>query len=114
MRVAIITDRDQESAFPLPDYAQVYNKKRHRKTDRQTNTYYYYIHIIMNKDDCNAPHLQPPPPLFRPIHQPPRSTWCLSHGKVPAKISLPLCLMSGWISGHELVYLAPCTKGSLA
>ena len=27
LRVAIITDRDQESAFPLPDYAQeVYNK----------------------------------------------------------------------------------------
>ena len=62
LRVAIITDGDQESAFPLPDYAQeVYNEKQTTQTDRQTNTYYYIYTHHMNKDDCNAPHFQPFP-----------------------------------------------------
>ena len=44
LRVAIITDRDQESAFPLPDYAQVYNNKN-KQTDR-TDKHILYIHSL--------------------------------------------------------------------
>ena len=39
LRVATITDRDQDSAFPLPDYAQVYNNKN---KDRQTDVYIFW------------------------------------------------------------------------
>ena len=39
--IAIITDGDQDSAFPLPDYAQVYNKNIDRQTDKHILLYIY-------------------------------------------------------------------------